>query len=112
MVKKRTGRVAQRAATAAGDAVADARARMAADPGHAARVEAELARLRIARVVRDLRERKKLTQGQLATLAGTKQPNIARLESGRVEPTIGLLEKVARALGAALEVRFRSIPGA
>ena len=43
---------------------------------------------------------------QLAALAGTKQPNIARLESGKVVPRLDFLEKVARALGGRLDIRL------
>jgi hypothetical protein len=38
--------------------------------------------------------------------AGTKQPNIARLESGKVVPKLDFLEKVAHALGGRLDVRI------
>ena len=47
-----------------------------------------------------------LTQAQLATLVGTKQPSIARLESGAVEPRLSFLRKVAAALGAHVEIRI------
>jgi len=47
-----------------------------------------------------------LTQEQLAELVGTKQPSIARLESGRSEPKLHFLRRVAEALGARLEVRI------
>jgi len=47
-----------------------------------------------------------LTQQRLAELVGTKQPNIARLESGRTEPTLGFLRRVVEALGGHLEVRI------
>lgn len=46
-----------------------------------------------------------LTQQQLAELVGTQQPNIARLESGRVQPTLPFLRKVVEAMGGRLEVR-------
>ncbi len=45
-----------------------------------------------------------LTQAQLAELVGTKQPSIARLESGVSEPSLSFLRKVATALGARVEV--------
>lgn len=48
-----------------------------------------------------------LTQKQLAKKVGTKQPAIARLESGYSNPSIQFLEKVARALGARLRVSIR-----
>jgi DNA-binding XRE family transcriptional regulator len=57
----------------------------------------QIARLRIARG---------LTQAQLAKLVGTKQPSIARIESGASQPSVAFLQKVAAALGARLEVRF------
>jgi predicted transcriptional regulator len=47
-----------------------------------------------------------LTQAQLAELVGTKQPNIARLESGRVQPTLPFLRRIVEALGGRLEIRI------
>jgi transcriptional regulator with XRE-family HTH domain len=57
----------------------------------------QVARLRIMRG---------LTQAQLAELVGTKQPSIARLESGKDEPKISFLRRVVKALGGHLEVRI------
>ncbi len=42
---------------------------------------------------------KKLTQQQLADIAGVTQNTITRLESGTTNPTIGTLTRVASALG-------------
>ena len=53
-----------------------------------------------------LRIRRGLTQQQLAELVGTKQPSIARLESGKSEPTISFLRRVVEVLGGRLEVRI------
>ena len=39
----------------------------------------------------DLRTEKKITQKQLAKLMNTKQPSIARFESGGYNPTLGFL---------------------
>lgn len=47
-----------------------------------------------------------LTQQQLAAIVGTKQPSIARLESGAVEPRISFLRKVAAALDSRVEIRI------
>jgi ribosome-binding protein aMBF1 (putative translation factor) len=69
-----------------------------ADPVFAA----EFDRLRLARRIRTLRERRNVSQVELAAMIGTKQPNIARLESGRVTPRIDLLFRVARALATPL----------
>lgn len=68
--------------------------------------ELERERLRIAHRVRALREKKQMTQTQLAELIGTRQPSIARLEAGNYWPRIDMLEKIAWALGAQLDVRF------
>lgn len=48
-----------------------------------------------------------LTQQELARKCGLKQSNISRLESGRGNPTIKLLRKVADSLGYDLIVEFR-----
>jgi predicted transcriptional regulator len=53
------------------------------------------------------RNKKGLTQGQLAERMGTRQSAIARLESGNVNPTIGFLDKAASVLGAKLTIRLR-----
>lgn len=47
-----------------------------------------------------------LTQAQLANLVGTRQPSIARLESGEQKPSLSFLQRVAEALNARIEVRL------
>ena len=51
------------------------------------------------------RLKRKLTQAELAQIAGRKQPSIARVERGQM-PSIVTLNKIAKALGARLEIRF------
>ncbi len=51
-----------------------------------------------------------LTQQQLAEMVGPKQPSVARLESGTVEPRISFLRKVAAALDSRVEIRIVPIP--
>jgi transcriptional regulator with XRE-family HTH domain len=46
-----------------------------------------------------------LSQRELAERAGVAQPEIARIESGRREPSIPTLQKILA--GAGLELRFR-----
>ena len=53
-----------------------------------------------------LRLQQGLTQAQLAKRAGTKQPSIARLESGRGRPNLTFLKRVADALDANVEIRL------
>jgi len=48
-----------------------------------------------------------LTQSQLAKKVGTKQSAIARLEAGNVNPSLGFLEKVAKALDSKVKVVFQ-----
>ena len=45
------------------------------------------------------RTESQMTQKQLAEKIGTKQSNIARLESGNYNPSYQFLQKVANALG-------------
>ena len=54
-----------------------------------------------------LRMRQGLTQKELAERVGTKQPSIARLESGKAEPRLSFLRRVVEALGGELEVNIR-----
>jgi transcriptional regulator with XRE-family HTH domain len=50
------------------------------------------------------------SQTELARRSGTKQTNISRIESGLANPTIKFIQKVARALGAEIEIRFNKEP--
>ena len=52
------------------------------------------------------RSKKKLTQKDLARKMGTKQSVISRLESGRANPSVAFLKKLAQALNSHLEIRF------
>jgi len=62
--------------------------------------------LTIAHRVRELREAKGFTQKDLAEKIGTKQPSIARIESGRKIPQIQILLKIAKVLSVRLIVEF------
>ncbi|GHU99630.1 transcriptional regulator [Clostridia bacterium] len=53
------------------------------------------------------RQNSNLTQKQLAELIGTRQSNISRLERGEQNPTIDLLQKIAKSLGKELHIEFR-----
>lgn len=52
------------------------------------------------------RVNKGITQKDLAEKIGTKQSVISRLESGRANPSIAFLKKLALALNSHLEIRF------
>lgn len=61
----------------------------------------------IAFEIYDLRKKARLTQTQLAKLVGTKQSNIARIESADYTGyTLKTLEKVTKALKAKLEIKI------
>ena len=75
-------------------------------PAFGAALHAEFDRLQLARQVKALREKRKMSQSELAQKAGTKQPNIARLESGRGLPRLEFLQRIANALGARLDVKL------
>ena len=60
----------------------------------------------LAAAVIDARNRAGLTQQQLAQKMGTTQPAVARLESGRVRPSMRTLERFAKATGSRLLIRF------
>jgi len=53
---------------------------------------------RVATKIKALRERRGLTQEQLAENAGVSRTYLARLETARQDPTLATLEKIARAL--------------
>jgi ribosome-binding protein aMBF1 (putative translation factor) len=61
----------------------------------------------LAETVIRRRLEKGLTQAQLARKIGTKQSAISRLESGTYNPTLGVLRKVASALGAKVSISIR-----
>ncbi len=54
--------------------------------------------VRIGEAVRRLREERGLTVTELAGRAGMQRPNLSRLESGKHEPSLHTLERVADAL--------------
>jgi transcriptional regulator with XRE-family HTH domain len=60
----------------------------------------------VAREVILLRTRAGISQDELARRVGTSKSAIARLESGRHQPTVETLRRVAEALGTTLVIGF------
>jgi ribosome-binding protein aMBF1 (putative translation factor) len=60
----------------------------------------------IKREIIKLRIEQGLSQQELADKVGTKQSAISRLENGEYNPSIDFLNKVAKALGKELLVKF------
>ena len=77
------------------------------DPDMRALIEEELESLRVGMQIARWRQKKGLSQAQLATRAGMSAPNISRLENSPAQNiTLETLVKIARALGRGVEVTF------
>ena len=61
----------------------------------------------VAAQLRSARKELGMTQEHLADLVGTKKSNISRLESGRYNPSLDFLCKVAKGLGKNLEIQVK-----
>jgi len=62
--------------------------------------------LEIAYQILQLRKKKKMSQLQLAKKIGTKQSNVARMESGQQNFTTDTLQKIASAFNTDLKIEF------
>lgn len=78
----------------------DMKASRAAGPARRRGYEGARPPIRLAFEIRALREKKGLSQRELAERVGTTQSAIARLEAGNISPTLPTLDKIAGALGA------------
>ena len=63
-------------------------------------------RFSVVRQLISLREQHGWTQRELADRAGMKQPQLARLETGQVEPKLDTLQRLAEAMGCRVRVSF------
>jgi transcriptional regulator with XRE-family HTH domain len=70
------------------------------------RFQAAMEELEPAYQVARLRMKRGLTQKELARLVGTRQSSISRLESGKSQPSVSFLRRIANALKARLVVEF------
>ncbi|MFY9462616.1 MAG: helix-turn-helix transcriptional regulator [Candidatus Sungiibacteriota bacterium] len=60
----------------------------------------------VSNLITAVRIHKGLSQKELAKLVKTKQPSIARLESGKELPSVSFLDRIAKALNTFLIIRF------
>ena len=59
----------------------------------------------VADQLRSVRKAQGMTQESLAERVGTKKSNISRLESGRYNPSLDFLVKVADGLGKQIQIK-------
>lgn len=59
-------------------------------------------------MIRELREKRGLSQATLARRVGTRQSAISRLESDEISPTVATLDRLLRAMGESLHLE--SVP--
>ncbi len=57
-----------------------------------------------AREMKDIRKEQKITQNELAEKIGTKKSNISRFESGKYNPTLDFMAKMADGLGKEIKI--------
>ncbi len=69
--------------------------------------ELESLRQSVVRQLKEIRKGQGMTQEQLAELVGTKKSNISRLESGRYNPSLDFLVKVADGLGKRIQMKVK-----
>lgn len=62
--------------------------------------------LEISYSLLQMRKRAKMSQAQLAKKIGTTQSNVARMEAGNQNFTVGMLTRIADAFGKDLTVSF------
>jgi ribosome-binding protein aMBF1 (putative translation factor) len=82
------------------------RERTAANPEFPALVDAELRRRELLRSLAAKREELGLSQTSVAAQMNTSQSAIARLESGESDARLSTVERMAAALGLAIEWRL------
>ena len=78
-----------------------------ADPRLARKVDDLVNKMKLEQELTGLREKRGLSQRQLAKLLGTSQPYVAKLESGRIKNLgVNTLVKYARALGGSVTIKI------
>lgn len=64
-------------------------------------------RYEVVEQLKSARKAQNVTQEVLAERVGTKKSNISRFESGRYNPSLDFLIKVADSLGKQIQIRIR-----
>jgi ribosome-binding protein aMBF1 (putative translation factor) len=77
------------------------------EPKYRKEYEALEGEFSVAKAVIAARNRAGLTQAELARKMGTTQPVVARMEGGRIQPSLRTLQRLAQATGSRLMIRFK-----
>ena len=64
-------------------------------------------RREVAHQLKEVRKSEGMTKQKLADLVGTQKSNVSRLESGRYNPSLDFLIKVAGSLGKELQINVK-----
>jgi transcriptional regulator with XRE-family HTH domain len=80
------------------------------NPGIRAEYDALAEEFEVAQMIIDMRKAAKLTQRELADRLGMKQPQLARLETGKQLPRLDTLANLASQAGYILELKFTPQP--
>lgn len=86
--------------------LAEVKRKLIADPQFTAEYEKADAEFAVIEALVNARSRANLTQLELARRLGTTQSAIARLEGGRVSPSLSTLRRYAEATGAKLRIEL------
>ncbi|HEX8520337.1 MAG TPA: helix-turn-helix transcriptional regulator [Pseudonocardia sp.] len=92
------------------EAWSELRERRMNEPGAGEAYEAARLAFELGAAVRDLRLQHGFSQKELASAAGMTQSAVARFEAGGAVPTLVVLGRLAKALGAELTVRVEARP--
>jgi len=84
--------------------IAELKERLMKNPEFRAEYEKADAEFALVEALVHARMNAKLTQAQLAKKLGTTQSAIARLEGGRISPSVATLRRYAQATGAKLRI--------
>lgn len=79
---------------------------MFARPGFREAYDALAPKYALISAMLDARNKRGMTQAEIARRAGTTQSAIARFESGRTNPTLDFATRLSGALGAKLTIRL------
>ncbi|MEV4321857.1 helix-turn-helix domain-containing protein [Microbispora rosea] len=82
------------------------RDRRMAEPGAVEAYEAARLAYELGKTIRTMRETRGWSQSDLARVAGMTQSAVARFEAGGTVPTLPVIERLASALDADVEVRL------